>query len=86
MNDDWAVQILFKVLDDSVEIVLGGLNQVDGGDSMKLLPIIFDVEVKGDVALPEIFHFEKGGVDLPVEIIKDENFPKVFTLVVYFFE
>ena len=53
---------------------------------MKLLPIIFDVEVKGDVALPEIFHFEKGGVDLPVEIIKDENFPKVFTLVVYFFE
>ena len=53
---------------------------------MKLFPKIFDIEVKGDIALPEIFHFEKGGVDLPVEIIKDENFPKVLALIVYFFE
>ena len=45
MDDDWAIQILFEILDDSVEIVLGGLNQVDGGDPMKLLPKIFDVEV-----------------------------------------
>ena len=86
MDDDWAIQILFKILDDSVEIILGGLNQVDGGDPMKLLSKIFDVEIKGDIAFPKIFHFEKGGVDLPVKIIKDKNFPKVLTLVIYFFE
>ena len=51
MNYNRAVKILLKVRDDSVQIVLIGLYEVYGSNSMQLLSVVFDVEVEGDVAL-----------------------------------
>ena len=42
---------------------------------MELFAVVFDVEVEGNVALSEVFHFEKGRVDLAIEVVEDEYFP-----------
>ena len=42
---------------------------------MELFAVVFDVEVEGNVALSEVFHFEKGRVDLAIGVVEDEYFP-----------
>jgi hypothetical protein len=38
---------------------------------VELFSRFFEVEVQGDVVLPEIFHLEEGWIDLVVEVIED---------------
>ena len=75
MDDDWAVKIFFEVLDDPIDVILSGLNEVDGCDAMKLLSVVFDMEVECYVVLAKIFHFEESGVEFAVVVVEDEHFP-----------
>jgi hypothetical protein len=47
-------------LQEYVDIFGGGLYEIDGGYSVELFSRFFEVEVQGDVVLPEIFHLEEG--------------------------
>ena len=75
MNNHWTIEISNKVRTNEFDIFEGGLNEVDDGDSMKLLSMFFDVEVEGDIMIPEIFHLELWGEDVPIIAIKHNNFP-----------
>lgn len=71
MKHNRTVQIFIEILDNSVEVLFVGLDQIYGSDSVKLFPVLFDMEVECDVVLPEIFHFEERGVYLLVESVKN---------------
>ena len=49
---------------------------------MQLLAVVLDVEVESDVVLTEVLHLEERGVDLPVEVVEDEDLPEVLALAV----
>ncbi len=82
MDDDRAVEIILEVLYDEVDVFEGGLEQVDGCDSVELFPGLLEVEVERDVVFAEVLHLEEGGVDLPVEIVENEDLPQVLPLSV----
>jgi hypothetical protein len=42
---------------------------------VELFPVVLDVEVESDVAFPEVLHLEEGGIDVAVEVVKDEHLP-----------
>lgn len=71
MDDDWTVEIILKILEKDIDIFRGWLYEINGGNSVELFSGFFEVKVKGDVVLPEIFHFEEGWIDLVIEVIED---------------
>ena len=65
-----------------MDVVIGGLEEVDGGDSMQPLSFLLDVHVESDVILSKIFHFVERTNDVSTEVIENENLPQVLSLTV----
>lgn len=58
-----------------MNVIKGGLDEVNGCDSMQLLSRLLQMEIQGDVVLPQIFGLEMRGVDLSIEVVKDHYPP-----------
>lgn len=80
------IQIILKIFENELNILNGGLDKINGSDTVQLLSILFDVEVKGDIVLSKIFHLENWRNDIMVKLIEDYYFPGVVLFGEYLFE
>ena len=58
MDVDGSVHVFKQVIGYDVDILERGLDQVDDGDSMNLLPVLVQAQVEGDVLVSQVLHLQ----------------------------